>query len=413
MKILWVTAQVLPLLSNDLNIKSYNTGGWVMSMLNLLKKIPEFKIGIAMVSSGVKDMFHKTLDGFECYVAPEHGKKGITNKNRDTIINKFDPDIIHIEGNEFPIHNSFTTTPRKTLLSIQGILSGIEPYQNGCIPLNDLMFTFNRNFIPSWFLHLKKKLSFNPRIKIENQTIKASKFITGRTEWDKAHTYWLNPAAKYFKINRILRPIFYKSQWDMDAIDRNTIFVGNGYSPLKGLHFVIEAAAKLKKEFPDIKFKIAGVNPLSHNSFFSLKKYGYGNYIKNLIRKYQVDKNLIFLGSLPAEEMVRQMRSSNIYLLPSLIENSPNTLAEAMMLGMPCISAYTGGAPYMADSEKEAVFYRPNDPDLLAWQIRRLLKTPSFAMEIGKNARERALRTHNIEETLQSLIQVYKYIYIH
>ena len=53
MRVLWVTAQVLPLVSDKLEIGKSGFGGWVMNMLNQLKQVPELELGVAMVYTKV------------------------------------------------------------------------------------------------------------------------------------------------------------------------------------------------------------------------------------------------------------------------------------------------------------------------------------------------------------------------
>ena len=97
-----------------------------------------------------------------------------------------------------------------------------------------------------------------------------------------------------------------------------------------------------------------------------------------------------------------------MYVLTSLIENSPNTLGEAMILGMPCVSAYTGGASEMAIDEKECLFYRANDPKLLAWQVKRIFDDDGLAQKLGDSARKHALTTHDPEKNRDALLAAYE-----
>ena len=302
------------------------------------------------------------------------------------------PDLIHIEENEFGIHNSFSKIKSlPVLLSLQGILSGYEQYQYGELPIADYMFSLKSgNMLTAWILYLRKHILFNKRIGMEEETIKNVKYISGRTFWDKAHSYWINPNAIYFSCNRILRSIFYTHTWNIEEKEEYSIFVGNGYSPLKGLHNVLEAVILLKAEYPNLQLYVAGESPIVSNKGISIHKMGYSNLIQKKIKKYCLEKNIHFTGSLLGNEMVKRMKKCHVYCLPSLIENSPNTLGEAMMLGMPCVSAYTGGSPEMALDEKECLFYRANDPKLLAWQIKRIFDDPKLALTISKNAKTHA-----------------------
>lgn len=412
MRILFVTSQVLPLVADDIGEKKSGFGGWIMNMLNQLKNIDDIQLAVAMCSKKINKMFEKNCEGINCYVAPDNGDRSMDENSRNYIVDAFKPDIVHIEGNEFPIHNIFSKVKQiPTLLSLQGILSGYEPYQYGQLPIADFLFSPKRhNVISSWVLYFRKHLLFDKRVLMETDTIKNAQFLTGRTFWDRAHSYWINPDAKYFVCNRILRPEFYEEIWDSENYKKHTIYVGNGYSPLKGIHNVLEAVALLKKEFPDIKVCVSGLSPIVKGKRLNIRKFGYSNLIEKIIKKHNIQENVVFTGSLNGKEMIEYMKKSNVYVLPSLIENSPNTLGEAMILGMPCVSAYTGGASEMAIDEKECLFYRANDPKLLAWQIRRVFTDNELAKNIGGAARLHAKVTHDPLLNRDALINIYKKI---
>lgn len=414
MKILWVTAQVLPSISDNLGSKKSNFGGWVETMLSHLKCKPEYKIAVVSCYKNYR-IVKNNIDNIDYYIIPEIGRNKQVNKfDCLEVINDFEPDIIHIEGTEFSIQNEFSkfnNTP--CIVSLQGILNGHCQYQFGEIELLEMMNSLKiKDIINAWTLFLKKKILFNKRLNKEKLTIKNADILLGRTFWDRAHSYWINPEAKYFICNRILRPIFYKQRWSYEKCEKETIFIGNSWTPIKGAHFVIEAIAILKKEFPNIKLFIAGKSPYDEaNIKDKLKtKIGYSSYLKNLINKLKLNNNIFFTGELSENEMSERLLKSNVYVLASLIENSPNTLGEAMTMGVPCISAYTGGAPQMA-KEDEVFFYRANDPDLLAWQIKRVFEEKSNIHAMTEKARKHALKTHDIETNVQQLCNVYNQIY--
>jgi len=99
-----------------------------------------------------------------------------------------------------------------------------------------------------------------------------------------------------------------------------------------------------------------------------------------------------------------------VYAMASIIENSPNTLGEAMMLGMPCVSSYAGGAPGMARDESEALFFRAGDPVTMAHQIKRLFDSDALCARLGEAAHARAAQSHDPEANLQGLLDAYRAI---
>ncbi len=413
MKILWVTAQLLPLVSHDLGYGKSSFGGWVMSMINQLKEVNDYKIGIAMCAN-ISELSIKEVDGITCYVLP------CKNKNKDVdddlcryIVDQFKPDLIHIEGTEFSIQNKFSKIENvNNIVSLQGILSGYEQYQYGGLSLIDMIFSKKISLIISaWTLFFRKYTLFIKRIYIEEDTIKNAQNLFGRTFWDRAHSYWINKEANYFRCNRILRDSFYNQVWSYNKCEKYSVFVGNGYSPLKGVHYVIKAIHLLKREYSNVKLYIAGNSPFDNKNGRIKSQIGYPLYLQWLINHLNLNENIVFTGVLSEEKIADRLSKSNVYVLPSLIENSPNTLGEAMIMGVPCVTAYIGGVSDMAKDEEEVLFYRANDPKLLAWQIKRVFDSIQLCECITKKAKEHANETHNPKKNLDDLLRAYNIIF--
>ena len=256
------------------------------------------------------------------------------------IIEDFQPDLIQIEGTEFLHAKAMLQMGKKknipTVVSMQGILNGQYGYQCGQLPIDDMMFSMSiTKMFAAWILHLRKRLWYHPRMKPEREIIEQAAYILGRTTWDRAHTYAINPNAKYFSCNRVLREPFYQKRWDIEKMERHSIYVGNGYFALKGLHFVIMALPQLIREYPDVKLYVAGYKPYESKDRRSLIKKGYAAYLKKLVQDLGVEQHIEFTGPLKAEQVAEKLANVNVYVLSSAVENSPNTLGEAMMVGTP------------------------------------------------------------------------------
>ena len=168
--------------------------------------------------------------------------------------------------------------------------------------------------------------------------------------------------------------------------------------------------AILLRHFPQTKIVIAGQDPFKLPLWSVKRLVGYPLYLRHLIRKYGLRGHVEFTGVLNSKSMMERMVRSNVFLMSSMIENSPNTLGEAMILGLPVVSAYAGGAPSMAADETEALFYRPDDSAMLAPQIRRIFEDDALAVQLSRAAQARAVVTHDPDSNLQDLIDVYKVI---
>ena len=95
---------------------------------------------------------------------------------------------------------------------------------------------------------------------------------------------------------------------------------------------------------------------------------GYGLYIRRLIKKYKLEGKILFTGNLNGEEMKQEYLNSNVFVCPSSIENSPNSLGEAQILGVPCVASYVGGIADMMKGNEDNL-YRFEEIEMLAEKI--------------------------------------------
>ena len=413
MKVLW-TANLIPAnLSARLNLPSEVLGGWVESMAKQLSSRDGFELAIACKCEE-NLVFSEDVDGVKYYSLGYSSSTDFSSlvARCSEIISDFSPEMVHIEGTEF-VHSKAMLCAAKSLnipavVSMQGILNGYYNYQCGNLQIDDMMFSKSLTEIFSaWILHLRKTKWFRPRMKSEKEIIENADYILGRTTWDRAHSYAINPNAKYYPCSRILRTPFYEVKWNVEKMERHSIYVGNGYSALKGVHFVVMALPYLIREYPDVKIYVAGYKPYQENDKRSFLKKGYAAYLKKLICDLGVQNHIEFTGPLKAHQVAQKLSEVNAYVLCSTIENSPNTLGEAMMVGTPCVASYVGGVSDMAEDGKEALFYRNDDPKLLAWNLKRIFDNDKLALSLSEAGRKKALITHDAERNAQLLIDAY------
>ncbi len=413
MKILWTVNLIPPVVSAKLGKKSEVLGGWVEAMAEKLSKYENIELGI-VCKCEEKIEFCEVIDGvkyFSLHYTPSTSLDELCSAC-EKILSDFAPDIVHIEGTEFLHARAMQISAKENsipaVISLQGVLNGQYSYQCGQLPIDDMMFSSSMTkILAAWLLHLRKTRWYKPRMKSEKEIIENADYILGRTTWDRAHSYALNPNAKYYPCSRILREPFYNHKWDINKMQRHSIYVGNGYHALKGVHFVVEALPYLIKEYPDIKVYVAGYKPYQENDKRSFLKKGYGSYLRKLIYDLGVQEHIEFTGPLKANQVAEKLSCVNAYVLCSTIENSPNTFGEAMMVGTPCVAAYVGGVSDMAQDGKEALFYRNDDPKLLAWNLKRIFDNDDLALSLSEAGKEKARFTHDADRNAQMLLDAY------
>lgn len=414
MRVLWTVNLIPTEASKELGIASEVLGGWVESMASQLRRYEDLQLAIACKCSE-NQKFDIEVNGIHYYSMEYSSKtelKALEQRCEELIV-EFQPDLIQIEGTEFPHAKAMLEVGNckdiPTVVSMQGILNGQYVYQCGQLQMDDMMFSGSfTNIFAAWILHLRKRLWYKPRMKPERESIEKAKYILGRTTWDRAHTYAMNPKAKYYTCNRVLRDAFYEKKWDINSMERHSIYVGNGYYALKGLHFVIQALPQLIREYPDVKLYVAGYKPYEDNDKRSILKKGYAAYLKKLIHDLQVEEYVEFTGPLKDYEVAEKLSNVNVYVLASVAENSPNTLGEAMMVGTPCVASYVGGVPDMAKDNEEALLYRNDDPTLMAWHIKRVFDNDELALSLSEKGKVKARCTHDAKKNAEQLMRVYR-----
>ena len=244
----------------------------------------------------------------------------------------------------------------------------------------------------------------------ERAVLAKARHILGRTDWDKAYCAAAAPEAEYHHLPEIMRPVFYPGGWQRQSARPHRLFVSQGNIPLKGLHRAIEALAQLAEQWPDAQLFVAGWPPPDKGPLLRPLVHWlaeYPGYLDELARHLGVQDRIHYTGVLNAEGMRQQFLLAETYLLCSSIENSPNSLGEAMLTGVPCAAAAVGGVPSML-SEKEGELFDPAAPGEMAKAVAALWADPAMAEEKAAAARARALAVHDPKAVAAALLDLYR-----
>lgn len=404
MRILWTTNIVLPAVAEDFGLPGTPFGGWLQSLLSCLAADPSLRLGVAM-RANVKSHLRLVKDRVEYHVFPSSlsNRHDIDPALCTRILEDFSPDVLHAHGSEMPSTARFMSTwngPK--VLSLQGILSGIQPMLEGGGTIKSASLA---DIVMSLTLRVKSRFMFAPRVEAENACLRGADVVLGRTAWDRAYSRVINPDARYIQCGEILRKEFISKQWTKEGRQPLTLFLGNASVPLKGAHVALRALAVLKRTYPSVLLKIAGPG-VPRGTFGAWVSYM--GHLRRLITTMGLEENVEFLGVLNPEDMANHLMHAHVYVLPSLIENSPNTLGEAMLMGVPSVCSFVGGVPSVAANEKDALFYGATDHVMLAAQVERLFESDGLCEELSRNARAKALRNHDEALIVRTVVDAYR-----
>ena len=415
MKILWIVNTIFPYPASKIGQEKCCFGGWLNGLANMLKDNNDIKLAIATVYNGKE--IKKYDDGkIIYYLVP--GLPTIKYNSKleaywKEVNNEFKPDLVNIHGTEFAHGLSFKKAcPNvKVITSIQGLTSVIAKVYYAGLDTQEILKNITFRDLLRHDSIFQQKRKFANRGKNEIELIKKSEAIIGRTTWDYANTKAINPEEKYFIGNETLRTGFYSKEWNIQNIEKHSIFTSQGSYPIKGLHFLLQAVYILKQSYPDLKLYIAGNNITNTTTLMKKIKFGgYAKIIKKLIKKYNLENQVEFTGLLSEEEMINRYLKSNVFVLPSAIENSSNSLGEAMLLGMPCVATNTGGTMDILKHKEEGLLYPYTEPAMCADYISRYFEDDKLCIEYGRQAREKALSRHNAENNVNQIIKIYNEI---
>ncbi len=128
---------------------------------------------------------------------------------------------------------------------------------------------------------------------------------------------------------------------------------------------LFKALPLVLRHYPDTKVYVAGYDPTAAPWW---RIDGYGKYLKKQIARLGISEHIEFTGTLNEEDMCNRYLKSNIFVCCSAIENSPNSLGEAQLLGMPYVASFVGGVPEITDMNSGAL-YRFEETEMLAKKI--------------------------------------------
>lgn len=416
MRVLWIVNTIFPAPSEKLGISRPVLGGWMYGLAEQVAK--QAGIKLAIVTTHLSNDFSKMqISGIDYFLIPSKDKTRY-DANLESfwvkISEDFMPDIVHIHGTEFAHGLScMRKLPNlRYVVSIQGLVGVYSRYYFAGISWREILanITFRDLIKRDTIFQAKKK--FANRGNLENEYLINSKHTIGRTKWDFAHVKTINCNINYHFCNESLRDGFYTAKkWTLENCEPYTIFLSQAGYPIKGLHKVLEAVSLLTNDYPELKIRIGGGNIISNATIFDrIKRTGYGKYIGKLIKKNNLDKNVLFLGSLSEEQMILEYQKSNVFICPSSIENSPNSLGEAQLIGVPVIASYSGGTPDMIETGKTGLLYRFEETEMLAQNIRKIFNDSKFISQISENSIISASLRHDRGINLEKTISIYNKI---
>jgi L-malate glycosyltransferase len=165
----------------------------------------------------------------------------------------------------------------------------------------------------------------------------------------------------------------------------------------KGLEVLLCAFKMLLQYYPTAHLLLAGfIIPKEQNSF------------DTLVAKYNLSDKITITGRIPGRDVLRYLRSMNIFAFTSLHDGCPNTILEAMLAGIPIVATRAGAVPELIEDGKHGLLVQPGSAIELRDTLLKMLDTNTDKQQYGKHAQERVLAKFAPQRELAAYWEVYQ-----
>ncbi|KAF5054946.1 D-inositol-3-phosphate glycosyltransferase [anaerobic digester metagenome] len=182
-----------------------------------------------------------------------------------------------------------------------------------------------------------------------------------------------------------------------------TILTLSNLCQKKGHIFQLKALKSLlEKGIENFRFRIAGSGELDQE-------------LKLFVNTNALNDYVTFTGPLKygSPEMMEEYRNADIFLHPSVVapngdkEGIPGTIIEAMAAGLPVVSTFHAGIPYVIKNEETGLLVNEWDIDGLSFAINGLIASRIKREKFGRSAQQYAMDYLNLHEKEKELENIY------
>jgi hypothetical protein len=188
----------------------------------------------------------------------------------------------------------------------------------------------------------------------------------------------------------------------LDEPEAPIVFFAGRLEARKGIKYLIEAVPKIVKAMPKTQFVVLGADTLTEAGGTSVRE--------SLVKKLEADgasDSVTFLNHAPLAEMPNHYRMADICVVPSLYDNAPYTVLEALASGRPVVASTAGGTPEYIKPGINGLTVPKQDSAALAEAIIALLKDRQKLEAYGKAARETALNDYALKIIAGQALETY------
>ncbi|HYW02885.1 MAG TPA: glycosyltransferase family 4 protein [Gammaproteobacteria bacterium] len=165
--------------------------------------------------------------------------------------------------------------------------------------------------------------------------------------------------------------------------------------PLKGLDYLLHAAASLRNSYPDLEVVVLG-RPRENG------------HTAKLVRRLGLEATVRFISGVGVERIVREYAEATVAVVPSLYEGFGLPAGEAMACGLPVISTTGGALPEVVGDA--GILVPPADSGAIARAASDLFENPARRLELAQQARQRIVERFSWRVAARQMVDYYRHV---
>lgn len=255
------------------------------------------------------------------------------------------------------------------------------------IGFGDLEFSEKATSLGYPFLRLAENMFFSPK----------KRYITV-SNWMKSQLIKQFPKLRNSHIWMVHNSVDTESFYPANTDSKKVVLLTGRLIAAKGLIYLVNAIPAILRQHPETLFIFVGPGDQSV----------YESKLKSL----QVpNKNYLFVGYVKdREELLDYYRKCAIFVAPTLYENLPIRILEAMACAKPVVATNVCAIPEAILSDQDGVLVPPKSSGALSEAISDLLSNPEHGKQIGSRARETVVDRFDWAKNAQKIVSVYEQV---
>ena len=308
------------------------------------------------------------------------------NSSMSKEIEKDKPDIIHTIGlRSFQSIVAWRASKKLNIplvVSDQGGLT-THPFLTGSQPFLRILYKIQNYFI--------------------RRIINHATAVSAANEYEKKIFLSMNKNSKIeiirngVNLKTLVSKINFKKKYQINT--KFILFVGR-FSESKGIETLLEAfnLLKIEDKITNTQLVIMGVD------------FGYQKIMEELIKKFQLTKNITVIKNPPREDVISAYGESEFLILPSQWELSPLVPLESFAFRKPVISTRSHGIPFTVKDNQNGILVETENPSELAEAITKLLSDEDLRMRLGLSGYSFVHEECNCVTMAKKSLKLYKHL---